>query len=398
MEPPRGVLSSLLQFLRFLPFFVGILLVGSLKGLGIVASLIGGAAYGFLSPIFATFDAVGPGKTNDDGTWSTVQGSFTVVRDFKDVCYFSYLSFMDDLQCKEPVDGRYYEIRVLYLPSTVLAATFGVFLDLPLISLIALYKGPYMLFKGWQRLIHDLIGREGPFLETICVPFAGLAILLWPLAVTGAVLASVVASVFLGAYAGVVAYQTDFHIAELPARAHNYEEDILFFLCDILGEIMIPHAFMSYVEESSFCMGLRYAVACLAIFDEYSNDVLDMREGTCFPSPKYRKATSHTPSSSSSFSRRDSMHNPPSRTGSLKNPMLELKPLELFDSLFKECKRHGELMVSEGLISLKDIEDAKSSKDSDSVISIGLPAYCILQSLLRSVKANSLGILLSKSI
>jgi hypothetical protein len=31
---------------------------------GIVGSIISGAAYGFLSPIFATFDAVGEGKTN----------------------------------------------------------------------------------------------------------------------------------------------------------------------------------------------------------------------------------------------------------------------------------------------------------------------------------------------
>lgn len=64
-----------------------------------------------------------------------------------------------------------------------------------------------MLFKGWHRLLHDLIGREGPFLETICVPFAGLAILLWPLAVVGAVLGSMVSSIFLGAYAAMVVYQ-----------------------------------------------------------------------------------------------------------------------------------------------------------------------------------------------
>lgn len=64
-----------------------------------------------------------------------------------------------------------------------------------------------MLVKGWHRLFHDLIGREGPFLETICVPFAGLAILLWPLAVVGAVIASMVASIFLGSYAGVVVYE-----------------------------------------------------------------------------------------------------------------------------------------------------------------------------------------------
>ena len=79
--------------------------------------------------------------------------------------------------------------------------------DFPVISLIALCKSPYMLFKGWQRLFHDLIGREGPFLETICVPIAGLVIILWPLAVVGAMLASMVASIFLGAYAGVVVYQ-----------------------------------------------------------------------------------------------------------------------------------------------------------------------------------------------
>lgn len=64
-------------------------------------------------------------------------------------------------------------------------------------------------------MFHDLIGREGPFLETICVPFAGLAIILWPLAVVGAVLASVLASFFLGAYAGLVTYQVNLHTSFL---------------------------------------------------------------------------------------------------------------------------------------------------------------------------------------
>ena len=32
---------------------------------GILASILGGALYGFLSPMFATFDAVGEGKTNE---------------------------------------------------------------------------------------------------------------------------------------------------------------------------------------------------------------------------------------------------------------------------------------------------------------------------------------------
>ncbi|XP_057481419.1 uncharacterized membrane protein At3g27390-like isoform X1 [Actinidia eriantha] len=426
MEPPRGVLASLWNFICFLPYFIGLLILGFIKGIilcpliclimtfgnsaiilglwplhffwtnycivrskqfgpvlklvlcmcisavvfswpfiGIVGSIIGGAAYGFLAPLFSTFKAVGEGKTNEffhciyDGTWDTVKDSFTVIRDFRDVCYYSYLSVTDDLRRQGPEEGKYFEIRLLYLPGAIIAGSLGFMIDFPVISLVAFCKSPYMLFKGWHRLCHDCIGREGPFLETFCVPFAGLAILLWPLAVVGAVLGSMVSSMFLGAYAAVVVYQ-----------------------------------------ESSLWLGLCYIVASLSIYDEYSNDILDMPEGSCFPSPRYRKkaAQMQAGSRATSFSRPDSIRNPPSRTGSIKAPMIELRPLELLDSWFKECQRQGEIMVSEGLITLKDIEDAQSNKDSGSVLSIGLPAYCLLQGLMRSAKANSTGILLSDNV
>ncbi|KAJ9152804.1 hypothetical protein P3X46_026325 [Hevea brasiliensis] len=423
MEPPKGFLASLWNLIRFLPFFIGLLLLGTTKGiifcplvclimaignsaiilglwpfhsfwtyysiirakqlgpllkivlcvflpvplilwpvLSIVGSIVGGALYGFLSPVFATFDAVGEGKTKElyhcfvDGTWDTVKKSCTIVRDFGDVCYHSYLSYMDDLQRQQPPDRKYYEIRLLYLAGAIIAGLLGVMLDFPLISFVALYKSPYMLFKGWHRLIHDLIGREGPFLETICVPFAGLAILLWPLAVVGAVLGSMVSSIFLGAYAGVVVYQ-----------------------------------------DSSFWFGLCYIVASWAIYDEYSNDILDMSEGSCFPRPKYRKAElTKSTSRAPSFSRPSSFQNRLKRTESL-TPMLDLKPFAVLDALFKECQRHGEHFLYEGLITPKDIEDAKANKGG-TVVSIGLPAYCLLQALLRSVKANSEGILLSDNM
>ncbi|XVF13979.1 hypothetical protein REPUB_Repub09cG0016800 [Reevesia pubescens] len=419
MEPPKGFLATLWNFICFLPYFIGLLLLGTIKGIifcpliclimtignssiilglllfhvywtfysilrtkllgpflkliicifipvvliswvmvGIVGSIIGGILYGFLSPIFATFDALGEGKTNVfihcfyDGTWSTIKGSFTVVRDFSDVCFHSYVSFMEDLRQKGPPNGKYYEIRFLYLPPALIAAALGFMVDFPVISLIALCKSPCMLFKGWHRLFHDLIGREGPFLETICVPFAGLAILLWPLAVVGAVLGSMVSSIFLGAYAAVVVYQ-----------------------------------------ESSFWFGLCYIVASLSVYDEYSNDVLDMPEGSCFARPQYRRNQKESISNASSFSKSDSLKpRAPTRIDSLTNTRIDLKPLELLEGLFKECHRHGERMVSEGLITPKDIDDAKSSKGSR-VVSIGLPAYCLLQALLRS--ANKAGILLS---
>ncbi|KAG5527135.1 hypothetical protein RHGRI_028153 [Rhododendron griersonianum] len=407
MEPPRGLLASLWNFIRFLPYFIGLLMLGFIKGIilcpviclivaignsaiilglwpvhllwtnyciirskqfgpvlklvlwlcisvlliiwptiGIVGSIIGGAAYGLLAPVFATFSAVGEGKTDqffhsiNDGTFDTVKASFTVVRDFGDVCYHSYFSVMDDLRLQ---GGKYYEIRLLDIPGAIVAGVIGFLVDLPVISFVAFFKSPYMLYKGWNRLFHDCIGREGPFLETICVPFAGLAILLWPLAVVGAVLGSMVSSIFLGAYAAVVVYQ-----------------------------------------ESSLWSGLCYIVASLSIYDEYSNDILDMPEGSCFPRPRYRRQAvpSETGSLATSLSRPDSFRNPPSRTVSIKGPMVELRPFELLDSLFKECQRIGEIMVAQGLITLKDVEDAKSNKDSGSVISTGLPAYSLLLCLI----------------
>lgn len=424
MEPPKGILATVWNFICFLPFFIGLLLLGIVKGaficpwvcliitignsaiilglwpvhvfwtyycilrakllgpvlklvlciflpiplmswplLGIVGSVIGGLAYGFLSPIFATVNAVGEGKSDKffhciyDGTYSTIKRGCTVVRDLRDVCFHSYFSVMDDLHLRAPPAGKYYEIRLLYLLGAIVLGVLGIFVDMPVISCVALFKGPYMLFKGWHRLFHDLIGREGPFLETICVPFAGLAILLWPLAVVGAVLGSMLSSLFLGTYAGVVTYQ-----------------------------------------ESSFWFGLCYIVASLSIYDEYSNDVLDMPEGSCFPRPQYRKGDRFSRTDSLSFSGPNSFKKPPSRSESLKNPMVELKPLEMLDGLFAECRKQGELLASQGFITLKDIEDCKSNKTSGRVVSVGLPAYCLLQTILRSVKANSTGLLLSDNV
>ncbi|XP_061365848.1 uncharacterized membrane protein At3g27390-like [Gastrolobium bilobum] len=426
MEPPKGFWASLWSFVCFLPFFIGVWFLGTIKGLifcpliclimtignsaiilglwamhsiwtyycvvrskqlgpllkvvmctcvlpvllilwpvvGIFGSIVGGAAYGFLSSIFATFEAVEGGKENKvfhcftDGTWSTILKTFDIVKDVRNACFHTYFSVMDDLREEGPPNGKYYEIRLLCLPGAVVAVVLGIIVDMPIVSFVAICKGPYMLFKGWNRLFHDLIGREGPFLETICVPFAGLVILLWPLAVIGAVLASVAASIFLGAYAGLVSYQ-----------------------------------------ESSFLLGLRYIVAALSLYDEYSNDILDMPEGSCFPRPQYRKKAemSVTASHSNSFSRTRSLKKTLSRTISIKSNIAELKPLELLDGLFKECHKVGETLVSVGLITHEDIQEAISGKGSR-VITIGLPAYCLLQALLRSAKANSSGILISDDI
>lgn len=216
---------------------------------GIVGSLLGGIGYGFFSPIIVTFEVVGESVTDKffhcfvDGCWSTLEGSCTIVRDFTDFCFHSYFSFMDELNEVVSEDEKPMDIKLLKLPSCMLVSLIGVPVDVLLIAAVALWKSPYMLFKGWKRLLEDLIGREGPFLETVCVPFAALAIILWPIAVLGAVVSAIISSFFLGLYGGVVVYQ-----------------------------------------EDSLRMGLAYILSVVSLFDEYANDLLYLREGSCLPS------------------------------------------------------------------------------------------------------------------
>lgn len=100
-----------------------------------------------------------------------------------------------------------YFLRLSRLPGCLLVSLLALLVDVPSITVLALWKSPYMLITGWKRLLEDFIGREGPFLETVCVPFGGLAIILWPLAVIGSVVAAFMSSFFLGVYAGVVVHQ-----------------------------------------------------------------------------------------------------------------------------------------------------------------------------------------------
>ena len=97
--------------------------------------------------------------------------------------------------------------RLLELPACLAVAVLGLLADTTLITLVALVKSPLLLFKGWGRLLHDLIGRHGACLEAACVPFAGLALVLWPVVTVVAVLLAIISSPILGLFGAVVVYQ-----------------------------------------------------------------------------------------------------------------------------------------------------------------------------------------------
>ncbi|CAN0927292.1 Uncharacterized membrane protein At3g27390 [Linum grandiflorum] len=334
---------------------------------GIVGSLLGGIGYGFFAPLLATFEAVGENVKDKfyhcfaDGCVSTIKCSCTVVRDFTDFCFHSYFSFMDELSEKVLPDEKPMDVKLMRLPSCFLATLIGVPVDMLLITALALWKSPYMLLQGWKRLLEDLIGREGPFLETACVPFAGLAILLWPLAVVSSVLGAFVSSFFLGLYSGVVVHQ-----------------------------------------EDSLRSGLAYIVAVVSLFDEYVNDLLYLREGSCLPRPKYRKNQAPKPGDkdgSLNRKRQNSLNGKlvPERTRSLKRTIQEFKAVQVWDWLFKSCEVNGRILLREGLIDTKDVEECLL-KGNCKKLGIKLPAWTILQCLLTSAKQDSSGLVISDEV
>ncbi|XP_059457984.1 uncharacterized membrane protein At3g27390 [Corylus avellana] len=372
---------SLIKTNRFdAPLKVAILialpaLFGLWLGLSIAGSVLVGVGYGFFTPWVSTFEAFRHDNESKkfshcivDGTWGTIKGSCTVVRDFADICFHSYPLYLVELR-ESPASNELRTLRFIHIPACITAGLMGLIVDIPLYTAIAIVKSPYMLFKGWFRLVHDLITREGPFLETACVPIAGLTILLWPIVVTASILMAVFSSIFVGLYASVIVYQ-----------------------------------------ERSFRRGVAYVIAMVAEFDEYTNDWLYLREGTILPKPLYRKKC--VPQSSEfsfrgnhmnggiigSFSTEAPAMLVPSiaHSRSVMETIQEVKVVQIWQSMMRSCEMRGKELLDADVITPADLYEWVRAKNSDeaAVISVGLPCYSLLQALLHSIKANSGGLLL----
>ncbi|KAG2566558.1 uncharacterized membrane protein At3g27390-like [Panicum virgatum] len=344
-------------------------------GLGIFGSALAALGYGFFAPWISTFEAFRQESEAKkfvhgivDGTWGTIKGSCTVVRDFADMCFHSYPVYLKELR-ESSQDREPHSIRLLDVPSCIVVALLGLVVDISLYTVIALIKSPYMLFKGWQRLLHDLISREGPFLETVCVPIAGLAILFWPLVVVGSVLLAIVSSIFVGLYGAVIVFQ-----------------------------------------EKSFQRGVSYVVAMVAEFDEYTNDWLYLREGTILPKPSYRKRKS---SNSTEFSVRTnaSVKGAEYPSGSSEAPAMlvpnlaparsvreaiqEVKMVQIWENTMKACEQRGRDLLNLNVITAVGLSEWLRGKESGhETISLGLPSYSLLCSVLQSIKAGAGGLLM----
>lgn len=65
----------------------------------------------------------------------------------------------------------------------------------------------------------------------------------------------------------------------------------------------------------------------------------------------------------------------------------------MWDWLFKSCEVNGRILIRDGLISLKDIVECILTGDCKK-LGVKLPAWSMLQCLLRSAKSNSSGLII----
>ncbi|KAK3444571.1 hypothetical protein EUGRSUZ_A01381 [Eucalyptus grandis] len=368
MEVPVGFLAKLWSLVTFLPFFFSLFLLGLLKesldqftyycvartkrlGLilkvlvltmlpvplvlwpvvGIAGSVLGGVAYGVFAPLIATFEAVGENVTDKlyhcflDGLWSTVEGSCTAVRDFTDFCFHSYFSFMDELREKIRPDAKPMDIKLSRLPASLLVSLVGVVVDVPSIMAVALVKSPYMLFRGWKRLLEDLIGREGPFLETISVTAAFLS------------------SFFLGLFSGVVAYQ-----------------------------------------EDSLRMGVAYIVSVVSLFDEYVNDLLYLQEGSCLPSLERKNSSIKGSRDGKGGPYISKLYSQQSRT--LKRAIQQYRPVQLPAWSILQCLLASAKSETDGLLIFDDVELTTMNSPRDRMFEWFIGPLLIIKEQIKSLR------------
>ncbi|KAL6993741.1 hypothetical protein U1Q18_011858, partial [Sarracenia purpurea var. burkii] len=356
-------------------FFALPALFGIWLGLSIAASVLVGVGYGFFTPWVSAFEAFRHDNESKkffhcivDGTWGTVKGSCTVVRDFADICYHSYPLYLKELRESPSLDGVQ-PLRFVHVPGCIIVGLMGLVVEIPLYTAIAIVKSPYMLFKGWCRLIHDLVSREGPFLEMACIPIAGLTILMWPIVVIGSIIMAIFSSFFIGLYGSVIVYQ-----------------------------------------ERSFRRGVAYVIAMVAEFDEYTNDWLYLREGSILPKPQYRKKKlSHSSEFtiggnhsgeikiSSILTEAPAMLMPSlSASRSVRETLQEVKMVQVWENMMRLCEMRGKELLDANVIMPADLYDWLRAKNSNeaAIVGFGLPCYSFLQTLFSSIKVGSDGVLL----
>ncbi|KDO51013.1 hypothetical protein CISIN_1g024024mg [Citrus sinensis] len=81
----------------------------------------------------------------------------------------------------------------------------------------------------------------------------------------------------------------------------------------------------------------------------------------------------------------------------LRKAIQQYKPVQIWDWLFKSCEVNGRILLRDGLINIKDVEECIKTGNCKK-LGIKLPAWSILQCLLISAKSDSSGLVISDDL
>lgn len=87
----------------------------------------------------------------------------------------------------------------------------------------------------------------------------------------------------------------------------------------------------------------------------------------------------------------------PQGSRTLKQAIQRYTPVQVWDWFFKSCEVNGKMLLQEGLVGAKDIQECMV-KGNCKKLGIQLPAWSILQCLLTSTKSDSSGLILSEEM
>ncbi|KAK8687208.1 hypothetical protein V6N13_086036 [Hibiscus sabdariffa] len=315
-------------------------LFGIWLALSIAGTVIVGVCYGFFTPWVSSFEAFRHDNQSErffhcvvDGTWNTVKGSCTVVRDFFDLCFHSYPLYLKESR-ESPVSNQLQTLRLIHIPGLIIVGLLGLIVDIPSYTIIAIVKSPF-------------------------------DILLWPIVVLGSILMAIFSSFFIGLHGSVVVYQERSfkrgvaYVIAMVAEFDEYTNDWLY----LREGTIFPKP--SYRKKNG--SEIEYSVGGV---------------GGRFNSTTGEPPAMLMPSLARSLSVREAIR--------------EVRMVQVWTNIMRSYEIRGkELLEAEVITSLDLLEWLKAKSGHEAaIIGVGLPCFSFLQTLLVSIRSGSAGLLM----
>ncbi|RZR80856.1 hypothetical protein BHM03_00006960 [Ensete ventricosum] len=307
MDVPEGLISRLCHLVAFLPFFLLLLLLAVVKGW-------------IFSPL---------------PSFSLLYLDVYLCSPFYSAAFIAPIVFVTVLVGNAALILGLYPLHTVWTCYCIARSKFILFLPVKNLTRGDIISFLVEIWRGRTK-------RFGSLLRVLILLLMPIPILLWPLsALIGTILAGLGFAIAL----------------PLMATFEAVREDV-------------PNKLSECFTENSTTSGILYVIAVISMFDEFTNDFLYLREGSCFPRYLFDHVCVYIASAKPTSSANIIAHH-------------------IWDNFFMACESVGKELIRAGAIRISDLEQWQNSKNK--TINIGIPSYVFLQCFVRSIKSGSVG-------